>query len=36
MKSSAVAERDGRKAVVSVRGCLISTVVLQKYDRISE
>ena len=28
--------RRGRKAVVSVRGCLLSTVVLQKRDRIGE
>ena len=33
-KSSVVADRRGRKAVVSVRGCLISTVVLQCSDRI--
>ena len=33
-KSSAVAEKRGRKAVVSMRGCLISTVVLQRSDRI--
>jgi hypothetical protein len=35
-KSSAVAERRGRKAVVSARGCQISRVVQQNRDRITE
>jgi len=34
-KSSAVEEKRGRKAVVSVRGCLIATVVLRSSDRIN-
>jgi hypothetical protein len=29
----AVGEKRGKKAVVSMRGCLISTVVLQRSDR---